>query len=118
MKIANVLTRIFLDPNALEETISFYENIFGEKYRLRLKYAGVEIVSVGKVLLTAGSEEALKPYREMRTIFVVDSLNDFKDNLVQSKAVILNEPRQLPTGVNMVVKHPDGAIIEYVELQS
>lgn len=118
MRITNVLTRIYLDPEELDKAISFYEDIFGEKCRLRLKYARVEIASIGKMLLTAGPEEALKPYREMRTIFVVDSLNNFKDKLVQSKAVILNEPKQLPTGMNMVVKHPDGAVIEYVELQS
>ncbi|MHB1056163.1 MAG: VOC family protein [Thermoleophilia bacterium] len=64
------------------------------------------------------AERQAAGHPEMRTIFVVDSLNNFKDKLVQSGAAILNEPKQLPTGVNMVVKHPDGAVIEYVELQS
>ena len=52
------------------------------------------------------------------TIFVVDSLNDFKDKLMKYGAVLLKEPETVPTGMNMIVRHPDGSVVEYVELKS
>ncbi|MHB1390020.1 MAG: VOC family protein [Thermoleophilia bacterium] len=116
MKILNVLTRVYLSPEELDRTLAFYEELFGEKCRRRFKYAGIELASVGKVLLCAGTDEALSPYRNMQTIFVVDSLNDFREKLVRNGTVILNEPQQVPTGMNMIAKHPDGTVIEYVEL--
>ncbi|MCL4310537.1 MAG: VOC family protein [Actinomycetota bacterium] len=118
MEIVNVLTRIFLAPEELNEAITFYEDIFGEKCGPRFEYDGIELTRVGKVLLSAGSEEAIKPYRELMTIFVVDSLNDFKDKLVKYGAVLLKEPETVPTGTNMIVRHPDGSVVEYVELKS
>jgi len=98
-------------------SLHFYENIFGEKCRLRFKYAdaGLELANVGSILLIAGSDEALFPFKTTQATFLVDSLNDFKDKLVQYRAVILEEPKKVPTGANMRVKHPDGTVIEYVE---
>ncbi len=112
-----MVIRIYLNPAELDKTIDFYENIFGEKCQLRFKYSEVklELAMVGYVLLIAGSDEALKPFRNTQATFLVDSLNDFKDKLVHHGAVILKEPQNVPTGINMRVKHPDGTIIEYVE---
>lgn len=117
MKVLEVLIRIYLNPADMDKTIGFYENVFGEKCQLRFKYsdAGLEVAMVGSVLLIAGSDEALKPFRNTHATFLVDSLNDFKDKLVQYGAVILEEPKKVPTGANMRAKHPDGTIIEYVE---
>ncbi len=94
--------------------LSFYENIFGG-CRFRIQYEGLDLASVGPFFLCAGSDEALESYREMHTILIVDSLNEFKESLLAQRAEILSEPKQLPTGLNMVVKHIDGSIVEYVE---
>jgi predicted enzyme related to lactoylglutathione lyase len=102
MQIIKVLTRVYLSPIDLDEAIAFYENLFTEK-------------GVGSILLIAGSAEALSSFKSTHATFLVDSLNDFREALIQEGAVILAEPNKVPTGVNMRAMHPDGTIIEYVE---
>ena len=54
-------------------------------------------------------------FRQTQATFLVDSIEDFKSWLLGTGAVILEEPKKVPTGRNMRVRHPDGTIIEYVE---
>ncbi len=117
MKILKVLIRVYLSPADLDGAIAFYEDIFGERCQLRFKYddAGLELANVGSVLLIAGPDEALGRFKNTPATFLVDSLNDFKEEFTKIGVVILEEPKKVPTGMNMRVKHPDGTIVEYVE---
>lgn len=117
MQIIKVLTRVYLKPIELDDAIAFYENLFTENCWLWFQYSetGLELAGVGSLLLIAGSAEALTPYKNTQATFLVDSLHDFRELLTQQGAVILAEPKSVPTGVNMRVLHPDGTIFEYVE---
>ena len=117
MKVLNVITRVYLQPNSLEPTIAFYEGLFCETCRLRFPYPAMrlELAQVGCVLLIAGSPEDLEPFRATRSTFLVDSVDAFRLHLVQSGAQILSPPKDVPTGRNMRVRHPDGLVVEYVE---
>jgi len=46
---------------------------------------------------------------------LVDSISEYKDFLIQNGVVIIRDIQQVPTGLNMTVKHKDEVIIEYVE---
>ena len=120
MKIIETLTRIFLRPSDLDKSIHFYENLFGQKCDNRFKYLekGLELASVASCLLISGSADQSKPFREMRVTYLVDSINSFKEFLLGQGATILEEPKLIPTGINMRVKHPDGLVVEYVELET
>ena len=61
------------------------------------------------------SEEKLHSFKSTRATFLVDSIDDFRNWLLNVGAVILEEPKKVPTGRNMRVLHPDGTIVEYVE---
>jgi hypothetical protein len=39
----------------------------------------------------------------------------FKGFLIHTGAVIIKDIQQVPTGLNMIIKHNDGVIFEYVE---
>lgn len=118
MKVLRVLMRIYLAPAQLDYGVAFYEAVFGEKCDLRFKYteAGLELAGIGPVLLVAGPEDGLAAFRQTQATFLVDSIDDFRSWLLEHGAVILDEPKKVPTGRNMRAQHPDGAIIEYVEL--
>jgi len=120
MKINETLTRIFLSPSDLDKTIYFYENLFGQKCDVRFQYPekGLELASVASCLLISGSVVDLEPFRETRVTYLVDSISDFKEFLLGQGATILEEPKIVPTGKNMRVKHPDGLVVEYVELET
>lgn len=117
MKILKVLVRIFLDQDKLNTTIAFYEELFCSKCKMRFQYpeVGLELAQIESVLLIAGTKNARQPFQKTQSTFLVDCLNDFRDKLISDNAIIIEQPKSVPTGKNMRVQHPDGTIIEYVE---
>lgn len=117
MKILEVFTRIFLPSSEIDNQISFYENLCDQKCKLRFNYVekGLELAIVGPFLLISGSENQLTPFKETRVTCLVDSIDDFNTFLVEQGAIILDEPKIVPTGRNMRARHADGLVVEYVE---
>ena len=115
MKILKTYTRIY--TNQFEATLAYYERLVAAKYDLRFSYqeVGLEIASVGDFLILAGTDNALRLFRDTQATCLVDSLTEFETFLKANGAEIIRGLKQVPTGKNMTVKHPDGAIIEYVE---
>ena len=115
MKILKTLSRLYI--NDLNSALEFYEELLGTPAAMRFEIPqiGLELAQIGDILLIAGSEEALKPFRSTQATFLVDSLDEFKAYLEEKGAEIIRGPDKVPTGRNMTVRHPDGAVIEYVE---
>lgn len=115
MKIKQMLNRFYVED--IEVSIDFYEKILNEKCKLRFKYPqeDLELAQIGNILILAGSNEALKPFRETQATFLVDSVVDFRNFLLDNGATIIRDLKAVPTGMNMTVKHLDGTIVEYVE---
>jgi predicted enzyme related to lactoylglutathione lyase len=115
MKILQNLSRLYV--NDLNSALEFYEELLGSPADMRFKIpqVGLELAQIGSILLIAGSDEALKPFRSTQATFRVDSLDEFKAYLEEKGAEILRGPDKIPTGRNMTVRHPGGAVIEYVE---
>jgi len=115
MKILQNLSRLYI-PN-LNSTLEFYEELLDTPAAMRFEIPqiGLELAQIGNVLLIAGSEEALKPFRGTQATFLVDSLDEFRAFLEEKGAEIIRGPDKVPTGRNMTVRHPDGSVIEYVE---
>jgi predicted enzyme related to lactoylglutathione lyase len=101
----------------LDSAVIFYEKLTGTVCRNRFLYSevGLELAVVENFLLICGTEDVLKPFRATHATLLVDSLHEYKDFLELSGAKIITEPKKVPTGWNMTVKHADGTIIEYVE---
>ncbi|KLU63321.1 glyoxalase-like domain protein [Peptococcaceae bacterium CEB3] len=115
MKILKTLIRVYVDK--LDSALLFYEKLLGTKAEMRFAYPEVhlELATVGDILLIAGSNETLKPFRNTKATFLVDSVQEFKSCLEQTGAKIIRGVKEVPTGRNMTVEHPDGAIFEYVQ---
>lgn len=115
MVIKQVLTRIYV--NDINKAIDFYEKLFHKKCSSRFNYkeANLELAQVESVLILCGSEKSLKPFRDTKATFLVDSIAEYRDYLSAHNVVIIRDFKKVPSGANMTVKHPDGTIIEYVE---
>ena len=115
MKIKQVLNRFYVHD--VEQSIKFYENVLNEKCILRFKYplANLEIAQVGNLLIIGGLDENLNPLKDTKATFLVDSAIEFKDFLLHNGATVIKDLKEVPTGKNMTIKHPDGTIVEYVE---
>ena len=118
MEIKQVLARVYVTD--MNTAVDFYEGLFNTKCGLRFRYQEInlELAQVNNILLLCGSEESLKPFRETKVTFLVDSIKEYKDYLLEHGAIIIADLKKVPTGVNMTIKHPDGAVIEYVEFNN
>jgi hypothetical protein len=115
MIIKQILARVYV--NDMNSAIDFNEKLTNEKCADRFEYkqAGLEIARVNSILLIAGTDKALEPFKRTSATFLVDSVFEYRDFLKQNGALILNDTKQVPTGFNMIIQHKDGIIIEYVE---
>ncbi len=116
MKVIQTLVRFYVEN--LDSALFFYEKLLGIKACLRFQVpgAGIEQVQVGDILLIAGSDKALKPYKDIRATLLVDSIDDFKAFVQENGSKIISGPQSVSDGRNMMtVQHPDGTVVEYVE---
>ena len=82
MKVLKTLPRLYV--NNLNLSIEFYEELLGTAAAMRFEIPqiGLELAQVGEILLIAGSDEALKPFRSPQATMLVDSLDEFKTCLL------------------------------------
>lgn len=115
MRIKQVLNRFYVHD--AEQSIEFYEKVLNKKCNLRFKYpeANLEIAQVGNILIISGSDESLKPLKDTQATFIVDSIIEFENFLLNHGAIVIKDVKKVPTGMNMTVKHLDGTIVEYIE---
>ncbi len=118
MKVNKVFTRIYV--NDMDSALHFYEMLLGKKARPRVHYPkmNLELAFVGSLLLVAGTEEELRPFKDIKATFLVDSVDEFAEFLKESGAHIIGRPEHVPTGKNMIARHPDGTLVEYLERRS
>ncbi|MCO7125507.1 VOC family protein [Sporolactobacillus shoreicorticis] len=117
MKIKKTYFRMYVSN--LDEVLPYYEKLLGIHPDLRFKYPEMhlELASIGDFLFVAGKSEDLKTFNTTKVTFMVDALDDFLIYFEQNNFEIIREPRIVPTGKNVTVRHPDGLIAEYVEHQ-
>jgi predicted enzyme related to lactoylglutathione lyase len=115
MKILRTLARVC--TTSPDETVQFYENLTGTTAvsRFGMPAIGLELAVVQDILIIGGTEEALRPFRSTSATYLVDSLDEYHRFLTAHGATIIRPPQVVPTGRNMIVRHPDGSIVEYVE---
>ena len=113
--VRQALSRIYVSD--LASALAFYEPLLGLKAEDRFRYekAGLELARVGNLLIIAGSDETLAPFRETSVTFLVDDLGETRKELLTHGAQILRDTQEVPTGHNLTVRHPDGTVAEYVE---
>lgn len=115
MNALKIFSRVYV--NDLDASIAFYEALTGATCESRFAYKekALELAQIGNLLLIAGSEQALAPFRATSFTILVDSISEYKEFLLNNGAVIIRDITNVPTGFNMTAKHNDGTIAEYVE---
>ena len=115
MKILETYVRVYVDD--MDSALNFYESLWGETSTLRFKHsrAELELGVVGNMLILAGSDPDLEPFRHTQATFKVDTIHEFYDYLLKSGCKVIRGLTRVPTGTNLTVQHPDGTILEYVE---
>jgi predicted enzyme related to lactoylglutathione lyase len=116
MQIMGTYARLYVDE--LDPALTLLASLLGEPPANRFSYGELELATVGSVLVLAGSEEALRPYRETQATMIVDDLDEVLTFLSEHGATVIAGPDEVPTGRNLTARHGDGAVVEYVQLAS
>ncbi|MDD2763626.1 MAG: VOC family protein [Opitutaceae bacterium] len=117
MKILNILVRRYMSLDGFDEAVAFHEDLIGQEARLRFHYPehGLKLAQVASILFIAGSPESLAPFVATHATFLVEDIEGYARHLPTVGAEVLEAPKPVPTGWNMLVRHPDGTLGEYVE---
>lgn len=114
MRIFRTYARAY--ANDLDAVLVPLTAVTGEPVSTRFTMPnGLELATVGQVLVVAGDERVLEPYRATAATLIVDDLDECHALLTRSGAEIVRGPQVVPTGRNLTAKLPAGVQIEYVE---
>ena len=113
MTVLATYARVYVDD--LDAALPTFVELTGEQPELRFVYRDLELASIGSYLLIAGTDEALAPYRDTHATAIVASVEEILELVERTGAKVVDGPNEVPTGRNLTVRHPGGAIIEYVQ---
>ncbi len=111
--ILKTYTRIF--TNDAEETLRVLRMLHTGEPHLRFRFDPWELIGIGDVLVVAGTDDALAPIRGSLGPWIVTDIDEARKVLVDAGAEIIREIAPVPTGHMMYARHPDGAVVEYVQ---
>ena len=117
MHVRNVLVRRLIGIDEIDAAIETYETLLGQSPRLCFDYPEkqLRIVQIGQILLIGGSAAALEAFQATTMTFLVSDLSAYSDYLPMIGATIVRPIQTVPSGRNMLVRHPDDSLVEYVE---
>jgi predicted enzyme related to lactoylglutathione lyase len=112
-KMSNIRALVAnVEVDDLEAALRLYQSLAGEEAVRRFSYQDLELALVGPFLLISGAIE--KHVSQVATV-VVESLDPVLKALDAAGAEILEGPDQTSNGTRFVVRHPDGAVFEYMQ---
>ncbi|MET7682126.1 VOC family protein [Streptomyces sp. NPDC005423] len=115
MEILGATLRVCVDD--LETAIPFYERLVGAT-ALRFERGGVSVAAVGFFLLMSGPEAELEVLRKVAATIAVKDVDEARTVLSGLGARVLAGPLATPAGRNLIARHPDGSVYEYVDRRS
>ncbi|MEV5140146.1 VOC family protein [Streptomyces syringium] len=101
----------------LDAAIGVYERLTGTE-ALRFRRGGVDVAAVGCFFLMSGPEKELSILRKIKATIAVTDVDEAHADLRTVGAEIIAGPVATPIGRNLVARHPDGAVFEYVDRKS
>jgi hypothetical protein len=114
MRILRTYARVYADN--LDAVLAPLNAVAGEPVAARFSMPnGLELATIGRVLVVAGDEQALEPYTATAATLIVDDLEECLLRLNQAGAHIVRGPQKVPTGRNLTAELPGDVQIEYVE---
>ncbi|GHF37647.1 MULTISPECIES: VOC family protein [Streptomyces] len=98
----------------LDHAVAVYERLTGTE-ALRFQRGGVKVAAVGCFFLMSGPEAELSILRKITATIAVTDVEEAVADLRAVGAEIIAGPVPTPIGRNLVARHPDGSIFEYVD---
>lgn len=117
MKLLHHAFRLYVEPDSLEASVAFYEQLQGLPCERRIPFPalGIDVAVCGAFIVLAGTCEALQPFRSAGALLVVDDLDATIAWARDRGAEVLHGPQDASGGRNATVRNPDGLVAEYYQ---
>lgn len=114
MEILGTALRVCVDD--LDAAIPVYEKL-ADAEAARFEMGPVSVAAVGPFFLMSGPQEHLDVLRRIAATLAVKDVDQALADLRAVGAEIIAGPKPTPAGRNIVARHPDGSVFEYVDRQ-
>ncbi|WP_144611504.1 hypothetical protein [Bacillus cereus] len=111
MNILAVVPRLYVSD--LQTHLEFYKILLDQETPQEFQMNGTHVIRFTNLLLIEDLNETIK--NQVAATIVIDDLQKVKKLVFNYNGEMITEPIQVPTGMKMIVRHPDGNIIEYIE---
>ena len=111
MNILAVVPRLYVSD--LQTHLEFYKILLEQETPHEFQMNGTHVIRFTNLLLIEELNETIKNH--VAATIVIDDLNEVRKLILNYNGVMITEPIQVPTGMKMIIRHPDGNIIEYIE---
>ena len=114
MQVLRTYARVY--TSSIESTIAALTSTTGDSVDFRFDMPnGLWLAAIGRILIVAGDDTALAPFRATQATLIVDDLDQFHTALITAGAEIIRGPQAVPTGRNLTARLTPETQIEYVE---
>jgi len=114
MEILGTSLRVCVDD--LDAAVPAYERLTNAE-AVRFEQGPVTVAAVGPFFLMSGPEGHLEVLRKIAATLAVRNVDEALADLKAVGAEIIAGPKSTPVGRNLVARHPDGSVFEYVDRQ-
>lgn len=111
MNILAVVPRLYVSD--LQTHLEFYKILLEQETPQEFQMNGTHVIRFTNLLLFEELNETIKNH--VAATIVIDDLNEVRKLILNYNGAMITEPIQVPTGMKMIVRHPDGNVIEYIE---
>lgn len=105
------LARVYVDD--LDAAIPLYQALTGLDEAHRFEFREMRLAKIGSFLLVQGADAEVRSHAA--TIAVRD-IDMTAKTIRDADGELLDGPAPGPNGPRLVARHPDGSIIEYIQL--
>ncbi len=115
MAVRGITVRVVVDE--LDPAVSFYEALTGEVAE-RFSYGQVSLARIGGFLLLSGAPAALVSLTWVNATILVDDVDEVAEVVHRFGGEVVSGPHDVTSGRNLVARHPDGSMFEYIDRRS
>ncbi len=112
MEILGTSLRVCVDD--LDAAVPVYEKL-ADAEAVRFAQGPVSVAAVGPFFLMSGPSSHLEVLRKVAATLAVADVDKAVADLRAVGADIIAGPKETPLGRNLVARHPDGSVFEYVD---